>query len=137
MPLRLCLLAAVLTLGGCSWFDARPTYSGPDDYAFTLRVGCFCPYAGPLRITVADGEVVEVRQLEPQEGQGDLQAWIDDQAMTLDELNELVERARREADDVDVTYDPTYGFPTDVYIDWYKDAVDDEIGYTVTDYTPS
>ncbi|GAB5535744.1 MAG: hypothetical protein Rubg2KO_19930 [Rubricoccaceae bacterium] len=136
MRFRLFLLAAVLTLSGCSLFESRPDYTGPSDYAFTLRVGCFCPYVGPLRVTVEDSEVVDVRQLEPQDGHENTQDWIEEQAMTLEELDELVERARREADDVDVTYDPTYGFPADVYIDWIKDAVDDEIGYTVTDYSP-
>lgn len=132
------LITAALSLSGCSFFDSRPDYSGPSDYAFTLRVGCFCPYVGPLRIVVKDGEVKEVRQLDPVDGGPEtLQAWIDSQAMTLDDLGDLVDRALREADDVDVTYDPTYGFPSDVYIDWYKDAVDDEIGYTVTDYIPA
>jgi len=137
MPFRVCLLTVALAFSGCSLVDSHPDYSGPSDYAFTLRVGCFCPYTGPLRITVHDNEVVDVRQLGPVLGGPVSQDWLDEQAMTLEELDALVDRARREADDVDVTYDPTYGFPTDVYIDWIKDAVDDEIGYTVTDYSPS
>ena len=134
MSLRISLVAATLILSGCSLFDSNPDYTGPADYAFTLRVGCFCPYAGPLRITVNEDEVVDVRQLDPQDGEGNVDDWIEQQAMTLAELDALVDRAHREADDVTVEYDPTYGFPTDVYIDWIKDAVDDEIGYTVTDY---
>ncbi|MEO0557979.1 MAG: DUF6174 domain-containing protein [Bacteroidota bacterium] len=137
MRVRAGLLAVTLAFSGCSLFDSRPTYSGPSDYAFTLRIGCFCPYVGPLRISVKDSNVIDVHQLGPVDGGPTPQAWIDEQAMTLDELADLVDRAHRDADDVDVTYDPTYGFPTDVYIDWIRDAVDDEIGYTVTNYVPA
>lgn len=137
MPLQLAVLTVAIAFSGCSLLESRPDYTGPSDYAYTLRVGCFCPYVGPLRITVQNGEVVGVRQLEPIDGgPQNVQDWINKQAMTLVELDALVDRALREADDVDVEYDPTYGFPANVYIDWYKDAVDDEIGYTVTDYTP-
>ena len=122
-------------MAACSLLESHPDYTGPDDYAFTLTVGCFCPYVGPLRITVENSEVVDVRQLDPVDGGPEnVQPWIEEQAMTLEELDALVDRARREADKVEVEYDPTYGFPTDVSIDWYRDAVDDEIGYTVRDF---
>ena len=131
------LFVLASSLAACSLFDGQPEYSGPDDYVYTLNVGCFCLATGPLRITVRDGEVSDVETLD---------AWrrddpwyddaVEDRSMTLVELEALVRRARRTADDVEVEYDPTYGFPVSVSIDWYRDAVDDEIGYTVSDYTP-
>ncbi len=36
----------------------------------------------------------------------------------------------RRADYVDVTYDPTFGYPTDVYIDYDRRRVDDELTMT-------
>ncbi|MBP6176930.1 MAG: hypothetical protein KA480_01330 [Anaerolineales bacterium] len=37
-----------------------------------------------------------------------------------------------EADEVIVTYDPAYGFPSQVSIDFIKEAVDDETSYTIS-----
>jgi hypothetical protein len=42
-----------------------------------------------------------------------------------------VERARLEADRVDVTYHPTHGYPTDVFVDWEQNAADEESGYLI------
>jgi hypothetical protein len=133
----LAILALASSIAACSLFDQHPTYSGPDDYAYTLNVGCFCPYVGPLRITVQDDAVVDVRQLDPREDQGNVETLINEWARTLAELEAEVDRARREADKVEVEYDPVFGFPTSISIDWIRDAVDDEISYTVSDYTPS
>ena len=137
MPYSLSLLVLLAALSGCSLTDSRPDYTGPTDYAYTLRVSCFCIPIGPLRISVLNDTVVDVRQLEPQSSEGTVDDWINELAMTLDELDALVDCALREAADVQVTYDPTYGFPSEVSIDWIEDAVDDEISYTVTEYSPS
>jgi hypothetical protein len=39
-----------------------------------------------------------------------------------------------DADEVLVTYDATYGFPTSISIDQIKEAVDDEISYQVENF---
>ena len=38
------------------------------------------------------------------------------------------------ADEVTVTYDRTYGFPVEVTIDYVKEATDDELYLTVSDF---
>ena len=38
------------------------------------------------------------------------------------------------ADQVTVTYDPTYGFPVDLTIDYVQEATDDELYITVSDF---
>jgi hypothetical protein len=129
--MRLSLLAAlVVSLGGCSAFgDEGPRYTGPDDYAYTLTVTCYCILPGPLRVTVRDGEVAGAERL----AETDLPD-AEGEGTTLADLTALARRALREADRVDVTYDPTYGYPTDLYIDWDEGIADEEVGYTVTDF---
>ena len=39
-----------------------------------------------------------------------------------------------DADEVTVTYDPTYGFPTEIYFDYIKAAADDELSLSVSDF---
>lgn len=131
------LFALASSLAACSLFEGQPEYSGPSDYAYTLSVGCFCLVTGPLRITVQGGVVTRVEELSVRESDDPV---VDDilaeRSITLVELGALVRRARLTADAVEVEYDPTYGFPASVSIDYERNATDDEIRYTVTDYTP-
>jgi hypothetical protein len=39
-----------------------------------------------------------------------------------------------DADEVTVTYDSAHGFPSEIYFDYIKDAVDDELSLTVTEF---
>lgn len=131
--MRASLLALVLlAVGGCDAFGAERAYTGPDSYAYTLTESCFCVYVGPVRVTVTDGEIESVRALG--DTQGVPQEQIDAVGQTLAELTALAGRAEREADDVTARYDPTHGFPTRLDIDWLRDAVDDEVTYTATDF---
>ena len=132
--MRFFLFLALLALAGCDSDARRLAYTGPADYAFTLRVSCFCVFTGPIRVTVDDGAVVSAVALEDPEGVP--QEVIDQTALTLYELTELANRAAREADDVSVQYDPAYGFPTELSIDWIAEAADDEATYTATDFEP-
>ncbi|HET9589034.1 MAG TPA: DUF6174 domain-containing protein, partial [Anaerolineales bacterium] len=40
------------------------------------------------------------------------------------------------ADQVTVTYDPTYGFPVDITIDYVEEAIDDELYLIVSNFEP-
>ena len=53
---------------------------------------------------------------------------------TIDRLFATLAKAQADADEVKVTYDPTYGFPQSIAIDNVKDATDDEISYEVTNF---
>ena len=122
-------------LAACSAFDSGPEYSGPDDYAYTLRVPCFCLVTGPLRVTVRDGEVTDVVPLGALHLDAPyVQATVEERALTLVELSDLVRRARHAPYEVEVG--PAYGYPTDVSIDPERNATDDEVGYSVRDFAP-
>lgn len=53
---------------------------------------------------------------------------------TIDDLFDVVEDARKDAAELNVTFDNDNGFPTDIDIDWIRNAVDDESYYTATNF---
>ena len=58
-------------------------------------------------------------------------------AWTVEEAFEAVEQARDEAAEVRVEYNERYGYPTQIYIDYHADYIDDEITWTMSDFQPS
>ena len=114
--------------------DARDKWEsqGIASYALTVREICFCPLerGGPFRVTVVNGGVASVEYLgegtgvEPHEGI----------PLTVDDLFATARAAMREADDVEVQYDPTYGFPSDIRVDRIAYAIDDEVQYEARDF---
>jgi len=142
---KLLLTIIVLALAACSmgnqtevernrdkWRDANISH-----YRFDLNIGCFCVFTQdmPLVIEVMDGKVVS---MEYQSGNA-----IDvtnretfDKFSTIDRIfSELEADLAGAADEVTVvTFDPTYGFPVDVTIDYVKEATDDELYLTVSGF---
>ncbi len=105
------------------WEDA-----GLDAYQFTLQRICFCPmpdYTGPFEVTVRHGTLDTVLL------EGAVVA--DERGMTVDDLFALIEDAyEREAESVDVTFDPDLGYPTSISIDYSSLMADEEMGYRVS-----
>jgi len=108
------------------WQNANITY-----YQFELNVGCFCAFRSQMPVTV-----------EVQNGKIDSIIAPDGTVITSDDPNyetisryatmdrlfsELESDSVKGADEVTVTYDPTYGFPSEINIDFIKNAVDDEL----------
>jgi hypothetical protein len=57
---------------------------------------------------------------------------------TVDSLLREAARAEREATGArGIIYDPETGVPTFAHIDFDKNAIDDEIDWTITDFTPT
>jgi hypothetical protein len=55
--------------------------------------------------------------------------------MTIDELFSFISRSlEQEPWKKTVEYNFLWGYPEKVYFDFYKLAVDEEIGYTITDF---
>ncbi|WP_412062358.1 DUF6174 domain-containing protein [Rubrivirga sp. IMCC45206] len=98
-------------------------------YTMTLRRMCFCPtpdYTGPFAVTVRDGEVASVRL--------DGATVPAERGMSVEDLFELLEDAYdREAEVVEVSFDPDLGYPTAINIDYSSMMADEEIGYGVSD----
>ncbi len=145
---KITLLLLVLILSACSlasstelrrnqtkWENANITH-----YRFQLSVGCFCPVSGlmPMTVEVQDGEVVSISDVN-----GDNYPTTDPMSefilkyATIDRLfSELGSEAVRGADKLSVNYDPTYGFPTEITIDFIELAMDDELYLSVSAFEP-
>ena len=145
---KLTLLLLTLILAACSagggtelsrnqskWQDANI-----DHYRFQLSVGCFCAFRNqmPITVEVKNGEIVSITDVNGN-------AFSTDDPMnetvlkyaTIDRFfSELGSDAVQKADRLTVTYDPTYGFPTDVTIDYIELAADDELYLTISGFEP-
>jgi hypothetical protein len=112
--------------------EHEQTWEGkePSAYAFTLRYGSMIG-SRSARVRVADGRVVSVSRVRGEQPFRDF-----DKAVTVDGVFDLVRADLRRADHVRVTYDPTWGFPASVAVDEMSNAIDDEHGYAISDFTP-
>jgi hypothetical protein len=113
---------------------------GIDRYRFLLFVSCFCAFTErmPLSIEVRYGEIVSMAYNDgtPVPADDPEMAFFS-QFATIDRLfDELKTGDTAGGDSVKITYDPTYGFPTQVDADPIKDAVDDEFYLTLSDFEP-
>jgi len=140
---RLAALALLVLSSGCSMFgasrgeralaDARAVWnaSGPSAYTMTQERLCFCgpETTGPFDATVRDGAVTAATR--------DGETVPTDRVRTVDGLFDVLADAyRRDARRVDVTYHPTLGYPTSIWIDYVDEVADDEQGYRVTTLAP-
>lgn len=93
-----------------------------DSYYLFYRQMCFCIEGGRLvRARVQDGEVLDVRAVDGRPGAPGLRP-------TVDRIFGMVHRAlEHEVYLLRVHYEPTFGYPDYVEIDYLDGAVDDEI----------
>ena len=146
---KLILIVMTLVLAGCAamgsamgnqseieqnkekWQDA-----GISHYRYNLFISCFCIFVEnmPLVIEVQDGQVVSMEYQNGNEIDPSLLELFEKYA-TVDRIFAEVEAGLNgAADNVVVTYDPTYGFPTEVTIDVEQQAADDELYLTISDF---
>jgi hypothetical protein len=113
------------------WRDANISH-----YRYNLNLSCFCVFAQdmPLIIEVMDGKVVS---MEYQSGNkiDATNLELFDRYATIDRIfSELEADLAGAADEVTVMYDPTYAFPIQATIDFVKEATDDELYLTISDF---
>jgi|RhiMetdeSRZDD1v2_1073273.scaffolds.fasta_scaffold03897_20 uncharacterized protein DUF6174 len=105
-------------------------------YRYNLFISCFCVFNEdmPLLIEVKDGEVVSMEFQSGKEIDPSLHETFDKYA-TIDRFfAELETDLNGAADAVTAKYDPTYGFPTEVTIDFVQEATDDELYLTLSNF---
>ncbi|MFG2267066.1 DUF6174 domain-containing protein [Streptomyces sp. NPDC048720] len=107
----------------------------PSAYTYTLRsTGGERELIGSFRVSVRAGKVVRATGLDAES-----RAVVRRSPAIVPTIGTLVrevERARREgADRADARYAST-GYPRLITVDWSADAVDDEVRYEISDYTP-
>ncbi len=113
------------------WQDANISH-----YRFNLSISCFCVFVQdmPLVIEVDDDKVVS---MEFQNGNKIDPSFLEvfNRYATIDQIFAEVGKALDGgADQVTVEYDETYGFPTQVTIDFDQQAADEEIYLTISDF---
>ena len=138
--ITLAIILAACSAGGSElsrnqqkWQDANITH-----YRFELSIGCFCVFRDqmPLTVEVRDGQIVHMAAVD-----GTLVLDTDQNYefyaphATIDllfaELNAAVNDG---ADSVTVTYDATYGFPTEIAIDQSQEIADEEMYYSISGF---
>lgn len=98
------------------------------EFVFQRSCGeCLPGAANQLRMTVMGGTVVQMYDLSI-----DHAVIPDWRARTIPDLFTEVRNALG-ADELSVSYHPTLGYPTQLSVDYDRQAVDDEGGFTVTD----
>lgn len=111
---------------------ARWASSGIDSYELTVRRLCFCGFVEPVRVKVVNGAIVSRTVVTTGEPVPELFAsYYPD----VPGLFAIVEEAANEADDLDTEFDPNYGYPAEISIDWWENAVDDEVVYLAETFT--
>ena len=150
--MRVSWVLFLVLLAGCGLFEneqefaslneARNTWEKGNytDYTFNYRIGCFCFYTGEVTVVVEGNEVI--RLLNPETGEDATYAPNGEKVLLLDEVPELfytideffamLSEEAKEAHTFEFEYNRTSGMPTSVFIDHIKDAVDDEVGYTLS-----
>jgi hypothetical protein len=140
------LLRVVLVLGAAACGDSgvdirtlteleeaeeRWERDGLDSYRYEVRRMCYCPleWIGPVRVVVAPEGVtrtyVDTGQPVPES--------VGEAFPTVEGLFDILREAYANgAHQVEVTYDPSLGYPTEFGIDYQEMLADEELGMRVT-----
>lgn len=105
------------------------------DYQYQLRMLCFCPpeLTNPVIVEVRNGVTVSVIYAGTGLPVGNTYFISYD---TIDEMFQVIEDAiNQRAEEIKVEYNAVLGYPTCINIDFIKMAVDDEITYTISNFT--
>ena len=134
-------LTLTLILSACGGQSAlnqnrdKWTAQGISHYRFNLTVSCFCPFfeVNPVTVEVLDGKIVSMTGADGQPLPDNFRSEFE-RAGTVEQLFAIVEYSLANADQVEVTYDAGYGFPSSISVDQIKMAMDDEISYYVENF---
>ena len=103
-----------------------------DDYTIDQEVICFCPppRAFTLQIvadTLHDVAYDKAELVGWQLSEEEFKRIVLGGAFTVEEVFETITRAQGQAALLEVEYDPIYGYPSYVAIDWATTVADDEV----------
>jgi hypothetical protein len=105
-------------------------------YRYDLSITCFCAFSQdmPLLVEVQDGKVVAMEFQSGNQIDASSRELFEKYA-TIDRLfAELEADSKGAADEVTAKYDATYSFPTEVTIDFVKEATDDELYLNLSNF---
>ena len=101
-------------------------------YRYEYRLNCFCggPGSEPVAIEVGDGEVVRVTLTLTSEEVPVSQ--LSDYPTIEDLFATIEDWLSRDPHDVSTDYHAELGYPTDVFIDFIENAIDEELGFVAS-----
>lgn len=111
---------------------ARWYAQGALSYSFELSRGCFCVLAGRrMIVTVENGQVLGAELLDSGDA---VELTLLTYLPSIPDLFDLIEDALdRGVASFSASYDPLYGYPTRIEIDYSASAADDELAISVRD----
>lgn len=114
---------------------ARWNALGSQSYRYELNRSCFCLLGGrAMTVTVQAGSVTAA---EFQDSGTGVEAALLSYVPTVADLFDLIEDALdRKASYFSAVYDPSYGYPTRIEIDYSSSAADDELAISARDLLP-
>ena len=101
--------------------------SAPLSYTYTVRVSCECPREVTRPVTVWVDRGVTEYLLYEDDGQPvplSYASSFPNAEQLFDAIQDAIDRG---AQVIDVDYDPTFGYPTSVYIDYERSMADEEL----------
>ncbi len=104
-------------------------------YRMNYEIGCNCPWHDmmPLTVEVQNGEIVSMAASNGEDTTPYLETFR--KHATIERLFDLLDGATStRVYRLEVQYDSSYGFPTNIVIDPYKMIADDATGYYVTNF---
>ncbi|MDD5082460.1 MAG: DUF6174 domain-containing protein [Dehalococcoidales bacterium] len=112
----------------------RWTSRNISSYRYRIQIGCFCPQ------DITHPVIIEVRNNQPASiTYADTGAAVTTDFFgrcdTMTKLFSIIENAiTQEVDELTVSYEAEFGYPTNIYIDASQQAADEEISYTVSGF---
>ena len=137
--ITLVFILAACTVGGSELSQNQTKWQNANiaHYRFQLDVSCFCAFREkmPLTVEVQNGQVVSMTYSDGTPVSADDQTNMGfNQYATIDNLFRYTAQRLKDAEEVNVTYDATYGYPTQVNIDGKKEIADDELYLSVAGF---
>ena len=98
------------------------------DYSFNFRASCYCidEWVSEVKVTVSSGNISKVILTKNNSSPTKLKP---EQWFTIDQLFDYAKNALEQAYKYDIKYDASFGYPTEISIDWSEDTADDEVIY--------
>lgn len=107
----------------------------PNAFEYVVERSCFCApdYTRPYRVRERAGQR-DTTYASPLSTRDVVDTGPPPEPVGIDELFALLAEAIPQADEVSAVYDPAFGFPTRITIDWSYAMADEEQRFSIRDF---
>ena len=101
------------------------------NYQIKEQLNCFCVDRGPYSVTVANNVIVTIKDKD-----GNVSSSNTPSLKTVDELFLYIKTSlEKKPATATIKYNATYGYPESIYFDFDKQMADEEMGYTISEFS--